>query len=248
MVISCRLYIANYILYSITMMTLGDRLKEARIKRKLSQTALSEKSGVPQQTIHAIENKKAKSTSHLFPLAKALQINPEWLSTGEGEMDRGSLQESSGLLPGEAESPEFGAPISIPVYAITAGMGRGRFVESEAIIKIVVVNQSTLREMRLTGTGHGIVAVYADGESMEPTIPPKSIVFVDRNQRDLRDGVYLVRLEDMIYVKRIQRLPDHKLKVISDNPIYKPFDVDLKNGDDFEILGKVVRVWIERTF
>ena len=137
---------------------------------------------------------------------------------------------------------------TIPVYSITASMGRGRFVESEIIIKIVVVNQSTLGEMRLSGTGHGIVAVYADGESMEPTIPPKSVVFVDRHQKDLRDGVYLVRLEDMIYVKRLQRLPDHKLKVISDNPIYGTFDVDLKNGDDFEILGKVVRTWIERTF
>ena len=83
---------------------------------------------------------------------------------------------------------------------------------------------------------------------MLPTIPPKSIVFVDRTHRDLRDGVYLVRLEDMIYVKRLQRLPNHKVKVISDNSIYEPFEVDLKNGDDFEILGKVLRVWIERTF
>jgi len=166
------------------------------------------------------------------------------LELPEGWMD----QDHSEYPAVQEESAEHGTQTTIPVYAITASMGRGRFVESEAIIKIVVVNQSTLGEMRLTGTGHGIVAVYADGESMEPTIPPKSIVFVDRNQRDLRDGVYLVRLEDMIYVKRIQRLPDHKLKVISDNPIYKPFDVDLKNGDDFEILGKVVRTWIERTF
>ncbi len=37
-------------------------------------------------------------------------------------------------------------------------------------------------------------------------------------------------------------------KLIPDNSIYEPFEVDLKNGDDFEILGKVVRVWIERTF
>ena len=231
------------------MMTLGDRLKEARTKRKLSQTALSEKSGVPQQTIHAIENKKAKSTGHLFPLAKALHINPEWLSTGEGamEMER-KPEDSSGFLLGEPASPGYGAPFSIPVFAITAGMGRGRFLDSEQVLKIVVFDPATLRDMNLSGSVHGIVAVYADGESMLPTIPPKSIVFVDRNQRDLRDGVYLVRLEEMIYVKRLQRLPNHKVKVISDNSIYEPFEVDLKNGDDFEILGKVLRVWIERTF
>ncbi|EQD60986.1 transcriptional regulator, partial [mine drainage metagenome] len=85
-------------------------------------------------------------------------------------------------------------------------MGRGRFVDSEQVLKIVVFDPATFRDMNFSGAPTGIVAVYADGESMLPTIPPKSIVFVDRNQRDLRDGVYLVRLEDMIYVKRLQRL------------------------------------------
>ena len=43
-------------------------------------------------------------------------------------------------------------------------------------------------------------------------------------------------------------LTEDRSNVISDNSIYEPFEVDLKNGDDFEILGKVLRVWIERTF
>jgi len=169
------------------------------------------------------------------------------LGLSDGWMDRDHSGESTDLALGEG-SPGSGAPPSIPVYAITAGMGRGKFPDSEQVLKIVVFDPATLRDMNLSGSSHGIVAVYADGESMLPTIPPKSLVFVDRNQRDLRDGVYLVRLEDMIYVKRLQRLPNHKVKVISDNPIYEPFDVDLKNGDDFEILGKVLRGWIERTF
>jgi hypothetical protein len=36
--------------------------------------------------------------------------------------------------------------------------------------------------------------------------------------------------------------------VISGKPVYASFEVDLKNGDNLEILGKVLRVWIERTF
>ena len=229
------------------MKTLGERLKFARIRRKLTQVALAKQSGVPQQTIQGIESQRVKETRHLVRLAKALMVNPEWLAAGEGEMERMD-RDFSGPLAMHEDAEEYGPQPTIPVYSITAGMGRGRFVESEQVLKIVVINQSTLRDMRLTGTNHGIVAIYADGESMEPTISPKSIVFVDRNQRDLRDGIYLVRLENMVYVKRIQRLPAHKVKIISDNPIYTPFEVDLKNGDDFEILGKVVRVWIERTF
>ncbi len=228
----------------MSMDTLGDRLKKARIKRKHTQVSLAQLSGVPQQTIQAIESQRVKETRHLMRLAKALHVNPEWLSTGEGEMERNYLEVSSV----QEDAPGYASPFSIPVYAITASMGRGRFLDSEEVLKIVVFDPATLRDMNLSGSAHGIVAVYADGESMLPTIPPKSIVFVDRNQRDLRDGVHLVRLEEMIYVKRLQRLPNHKVKVISDNSIYEPFEVDLKNGDDFEILGKVLRVWIERTF
>lgn len=228
----------------MSMETLGDRLKEIRIKRKHTQGSLAQLSGVPQQTIQAIESQRIKETRHLMRLAKALRINPEWLSTGEGEMERSYLE----VYSVQEDTPAYGAPLSIPVYAITASMGRGRFADSEQVLKIVVLDPATIRDMNLSGGSNGIVAVYADGESMLPTIPPKSIVFVDRNQRDLRDGVHLVRLEEMIYVKRLQRLPNHKVKVISDNSIYEPFEVDLKNGDDFEILGKVLRVWIERTF
>lgn len=221
-----------------------------------SQAELSRKLDRAPAYIWQLASKKRAIGDKIARLIeKSFGLTHGWMDQVQESKLKGKIKKtySSGLLiplTGEslASEEEISTQATIPVYAITAGMGRGRFVESEVIIKIVVVNQSTLGEMRLTGTGHGIVAVYADGESMEPTIPPKSIVFVDRNQRDLRDGVYLVRLEDMIYVKRIQRLPDHKLKVISDNPIYKPFDVDLKNGDDFEILGKVVRTWIERTF
>lgn len=210
------------------------------IEKAKSQTEFAEKIGKDPSylsQVAGINPSKNIGTRVARSIEKKLKLPEGWMD-----------QDHSGHPAVQEESEEYGAQPIIPVYTITAGMGRGRFVESEQVLKIVVVNQSTLRDMRLSGTGHGIVAVYADGESMEPTIPPKSIVFVDRNQRELRDGVYLVRLENMVYVKRIQRLPGHKVKVISDNPVYGTFDVDLKNGDDFEILGKVVRVWIERTF
>ena len=74
------------------MNTLGERLKEARNKRKLTQVSLEQLSGVPQQTIHGIESQKIKETRHLMRLAKALRINPEWLSTGEGEMEKGTVE------------------------------------------------------------------------------------------------------------------------------------------------------------
>lgn len=216
------------------MKTLGDRLKEARIKRKLSQTALSEKSGVPQQTIHAIENKKAKSTSHLFVLAKALHIKAEWLALGEGEM----VDSCSDIF----DTSE----VTISVYNLNDCLGVNTIENAQKIMTIVVGDHSVFGDMNLSEMDHGIFAVHSDSSSMIPTIPPRSLVFVDRKKRELGDGVFLVQMENATYVKRLQRLPDQKLKVVSDNKLYEPFEIDLKKIDNFKILGKVIQVWISR--
>ena len=208
---------SEYIIYSINMLTLGDRLKQVRNKRNLTQVALAKLTGIPQQTIHAIENKKAKSTGHLIALSKALHVNPEWLSTGEGEMEREPPDESSGLRLGEADSPQYGAPLSIPVYSITASMGSGRFLDSEQVLKIVVFDPATLRDMNLSGSAHGIVAVYADGESMLPTIPPKSIVSVFQ--------IHLERLVDGIVRNHLHLVVRKPLEAFHVDHLFKSHQI-----------------------
>lgn len=56
----------------------------------------------------------------------------------------------------------------------------------------------------------------------------------------MNDGIYAIRIDNALFVKHLQYLPG-KLLVQSDNPIYKPFEVDLKN-DSFKIIGNVVYV------
>ena len=52
-------------------------------------------------------------------------------------------------------------------------------------------------------------------------------------------GVYVIALDDALYVKRLQILPGKKLKVKSDNLNYDPFEVSLET-DNFHIVGKVI--------
>lgn len=67
-------------------MNLGNRLRIARKKRELKQTELSELvPGASQQEISALENRGSETSILLFELADALQINPRWLLTGDGE-------------------------------------------------------------------------------------------------------------------------------------------------------------------
>jgi len=62
---------------------LGSRLKQARDAAGLTQHVLAEIVGIRQQAVQRIESGEAKTTSYIVPLAKALNITPEWLALGE---------------------------------------------------------------------------------------------------------------------------------------------------------------------
>lgn len=70
-------------------MRFGQRIKEARQIRGLTQADLSRASGVSQTGISALELGRGKTATgeNLFALADALRVNPRWLISGEGPMD-----------------------------------------------------------------------------------------------------------------------------------------------------------------
>jgi transcriptional regulator with XRE-family HTH domain len=68
------------------MNTLGKRLKFARKEKGLTQAELQKLSGVSQQMISLIESEKVESTTEVFNLSEALEVNPKWLATGNGEI------------------------------------------------------------------------------------------------------------------------------------------------------------------
>jgi SOS-response transcriptional repressor LexA len=73
-------------------MSLGVRLKQARLKKKLTQEELAEIVGIKQQAVQRIEASKVKSTSYVVQLAQALDVTPEWLALG-GEPLAGSTND-----------------------------------------------------------------------------------------------------------------------------------------------------------
>jgi transcriptional regulator with XRE-family HTH domain len=66
----------------------GMRLRHARKLRGLTQQALAKLSGVKQTTISDLETGESKSPvgTNLVSLAQSLQVNPDWLATGKGDM------------------------------------------------------------------------------------------------------------------------------------------------------------------
>lgn len=67
-------------------MSLGHRLKEARIMRRLTQAQLAERSGVGQTTIGNMEKRGSQASKYAEALANALDVDVNWLITGNGSM------------------------------------------------------------------------------------------------------------------------------------------------------------------
>lgn len=78
-------------------MNLGQRLKRAREDRGLTQEQLADLvPGASQAAISALEVRDSESTLLLFGFSDALQVNPRWLLTGEGDSGlAGNIHERS---------------------------------------------------------------------------------------------------------------------------------------------------------
>jgi len=71
-------------------MSFGERLRARRRSVNLTQEKLGKMVGLKKATISSLElgTSKKPSAENLLPLANALKVNPNWLITGKGEMER----------------------------------------------------------------------------------------------------------------------------------------------------------------
>ncbi|MCI6344205.1 MAG: hypothetical protein MR769_05920 [Campylobacter sp.] len=79
------------------------------------------------------------------------------------------------------------------------------------------------------------------GDSMLPEFNDGDYILVEMlGGRDYikRPSIYLVRLGDVVYIKRIEFLPNNDIRLISINPAYPPF-LASETGYEWEILGAV---------
>ena len=73
---------------------------------------------------------------------------------------------------------------------------------------------------------------------MEPTFSYNDIVFINRTKTDLgRGGVFTLRTQAGLFIKRVQKRIDGKIDIISDNDVYVTLTLD---PHEIEVIGRVV--------
>ena len=125
----------------------------------------------------------------------------------------------------------------IPKLAVGASAGAGAIHDGEALAGKIGFDEKWLRRMGLDPAKLSLIRV--DGESMSPTLNHGDDIMVDNRMAGaMRDGIHVIRLDDVLMVKRLASGPERRLSVLSDNPAYPGWpDVD---GAAVTIIGRVV--------
>lgn len=163
--------------------------------------------------------------------------SPRLLSEG----DRARLARYFGVTEAELGGPEPAGLVAVPRLDLGASAGPGRLVEGEARRRPGALDPALLRQLGVRAEAASMIRV--EGDSMEPTLSDGDEILVDRDRRrpGPRDGLFVLRLDGVVMVKRL-RPAGAQVEVISDNAA---FPARLVAAEQVEVIGRVV--WLARS-
>ena len=83
-----------------------------------------------------------------------------------------------------------------------------------------------------------IEALNVIGDSMEPALKDGSIIFIDKNQRDIKKGgIFVLATNAGVFIKRVVLKTNGTIELISENSIYPKENISI---DEVNIIGKVI--------
>jgi phage repressor protein C with HTH and peptisase S24 domain len=130
----------------------------------------------------------------------------------------------------------------VPKLAVGASAGAGALTEAEGFAGKVGFDEKWLRKLGVDPAQVSLIRV--EGDSMQPTLNDGDDIMVDTSaaSRPLKDGVHVLRMDDVLMVKRLVKERGGKLSVLSDNSAYPSWS-NLDEGA-VRVVGRVV--WVGR--
>lgn len=128
--------------------------------------------------------------------------------------------------------------VRIKQLQLGASAGPGSLADDEAAQDSMAFGAKWLKQLGTDPAKLSLISV--DGDSMDPTLCDGDDIMVDHSaaERPLRDGIYVLRMNDVLLVKRVALRPSGKLSIRSDNTRYPDWnDVE---PQEVNIIGRVV--------
>jgi len=145
------------------------------------------------------------------------------------------------MLGGPPEKePAAGGLVSIKRHPVSVSAGPGALVTEELGKPYFAFDERWLKALTATQPSK-LSIVRVEGDSMAPTLNAGDDILVDLGDASerLRDGIYVLRIDDAVVVKRLALNPTgRRVTVQSDNPAYPDWpDCSL---DQINCIGRVI--------
>ena len=201
------------------------RLIELLGKNKLSQIALSSRSGVAKSKISEYcTGKRLPAVESAIAIADALDVTVPFLIYGREERAPGTMFE-------------------VPVLDIRLAAGAGAIGDEDAVLGHMVLDEELLRQVGRSSTD-GLVVMHGEGDSMEPLIRDGAPILIDTRDTRVKEGfIYAFRVGDDRRIKRLRPVGLGDIEVSSVNPAYGPEVLQGEIRNHIEIFGRALLSW-----
>jgi phage repressor protein C with HTH and peptisase S24 domain len=178
-------------------------------------------------------------------LSNATGVNMNWLATGLGAMtidastveatNSATILKSPMLAAAGIKRPALPDHVAVPRLAIELSAGAGAVPDIETAGEGVMFARTWLQ--RVTTGAQNCHVVTVSGDSMVPTLHSRDSVLIDTGAaRFAGDGIYALRDEDVVLIKRLVALGGGRVRVTSDNPEFPSWETLI---GDIVIIGRV---------
>lgn len=223
-------------------MSFGKRLREERERLGLGQEEISSIGGVSRRSQSMYEQDNTEAGAEYLSLIAAAGADVAYILTGARSQ---AIQIQSTAAP-EEDSPAMPSPsddfVYVPRFDLAVHAGPGAVCEVDEIRDRLAFRRDWIREMGFQANRLALVDVR--GDSMEPTLAEGDVVLVNLGEDVREDGIYVLRRDDGVVVKRIQTTISGDLYIRSDNPRYSEERIPKELLDQVRVAGRVV--WLGR--
>ena len=218
-------------------MKIKDKMKILREQQGLTQEDLARISGVSIQSIRRYESKDDANITLdiLGKIASALNSNVVYFVSQNVSQMSPNQNFLSPNVEKVSPNPQNPLSVAIPVYDEVFASAGAELTNDECVSFYLHFEKAFLKSyFKLANTEH-LALLRIEGDSMMPTLPPNARLLVQASTQFKEGQIVLCRLDDELFVKRLQKQP--ALKLLSDNKAYEPIALV---GKDYELLSVVV--------
>lgn len=205
------------------------------------------RAGVAETTLRQhLSGRSEPNMSQLIKIASTANVQIDWLATGELPKEKSSPDANAQATPCICMDGFNEEYVLIPGYHLTVSTGSGSAWNGEQVKRHLAFRRKWLKYRGLDASR--LAVVFAKGDSMQPTINNGDSILVDTSKNQVVDGsIFVLRLGDDLYAKRLQKNIDGGITVISDNRTEYPIQVVHPDQmDSLAVIGKVV--WVGHDF